>query len=72
MTNAGRLVSQLAFSTGMEDELMTDTESMRKGGKGAATRYRRNHPELLAPWLQGVTTRDGKDGLAAVRASLGQ
>ncbi len=70
--NAGRLFSQLAFSTGMENELMTDTESMRKDGKGAAMRYLHSHQELLAPWLQGVTTRDGKDGLAAVRASLGQ
>ncbi len=70
--NIGRLFGQLAFSTGMENELMTDTESMRKDGKGAAMRYLRNHPELLAPWLQGVTTRDGKDGLAAVKASIGQ
>ncbi len=69
--NTGRLFSQLVFSTGLENELMTDTESMRKDGKGAAMRYLRNHPELLEPWLQGVTTRDGKDGLAAVRASLG-
>ena len=40
---------------------MTDTESMRKDGKGAAMRYLHNHPELLAPWLQGVTTR-GRQG----------
>jgi len=70
--NAGRFFSQLAFSVGMENELMTDTESMRKDSKAAAVRYLRSHPDLLAPWLQGVTTRDGKDGLAAVKASLGQ
>lgn len=69
--NADRLFSQLAFSVGMENELMTDTESMRADGKAAATRYLKAHPELLGPWLQGVTTRDGKDGLAAVKASLG-
>ncbi len=70
--NVGRLFRQLAFSVGMENELMADTESMRKDGKGAAMRYLRNHPELLEPWLQGVTTRDGRDGLAAVKASLGK
>ena len=68
--NAGRLFGQLAFSVGMENELMADTESMRSDGRAAALRYLKAHPELLEPWLQGVTTRDGKDGLAAVRASL--
>ncbi len=68
--NADRLFRQLAFSTGMENELMTDTESMKSDGKAAAHRYLKEHPELLQPWLQGVTTRDGKDGLEAVRASL--
>ena len=29
------------------------------------------HPEVVEPWLVGVTTRDGGDGLAAVRAALG-
>ena len=70
--NIARFFNQLSFSTGMENELMTDTESMRKDGKGAAMRYLHSHPELLEPWLQGVTTVDGKDGLAAVKASLGQ
>ena len=68
--NAARLFSQLAFSTGMENELMADTESMRSDGKAAALRYLKAHPELIESWLQGVTTRDDKDGLAAVRASL--
>lgn len=68
--NVGRLFRQLAFTVGMENALMTDTESMRSDGRAAALAYLKAHPDLLGPWLQGVTTRDGKDGLAAVKASL--
>ena len=28
------------------------------------------HPEVLEGWLQGITTREGEEGLAAVKASL--
>lgn len=69
--NLGRLFRQLGFTVAMENELMADTESMRSDGKAAALRYLKAHPDLLGPWLQGVTTRDGKDGLAAVKAHLG-
>ena len=40
------------------------------GGK-AATEYLKANPDVLKTWLAGVTTFDGKDGLAAVQASLG-
>ena len=39
--------------------------------KDAAKAWLKAHPDTLGPWLDGVTTRDGKDGLAAVKASLG-
>ena len=37
----------------------------------AATAWLKAHPDVLDGWLAGVTTRDGGDGAAAVRASLG-
>ena len=40
-------------------------------GTQAAAAYLKAHPELLATWLDGVTTQDGKPGLPAVKTSLG-
>ena len=37
----------------------------------AARKVLKANPQLLGPWLTGVTTIDGKDGLAAVKAELG-
>ena len=37
----------------------------------AATAWLTANPGVLAGWLDGVTTFDGGDGLAAVEAALG-
>ena len=37
----------------------------------AAAAWLKANPDILGDWLDGVTTRDGGDGLAAVQASLG-
>ena len=37
----------------------------------AAAEWLKANPDVLATWLDGVTTRDGGDGLAAVKSSLG-
>ncbi|PYF07705.1 glycine betaine/proline transport system substrate-binding protein [Rhodobacter viridis] len=68
--NAGKLFSNLVFEVGMENELMGSI----LGGtdaKVAATDWIKAHPEVLGPWLDGVTTLDGKPGDAAVKAALG-
>ncbi len=69
--NVGRLLKNLKFSLQMENEIMgailDDGEEPRK----AAAAWLKAHPEVLEGWLAGVTTRDGGDGLAAVRAALG-
>ena len=36
----------------------------------AAMKLVRQNPELVDKWLAGVTTLDGKEGAAAVRAHL--
>jgi glycine betaine/proline transport system substrate-binding protein len=36
----------------------------------AARAWLAANPEVLGPWLDGVTTRDGGDALAAVAAAL--
>ena len=37
----------------------------------AALAWLKANPATVEPWLQGVTTFDGKDGLPAVKASFG-
>ena len=37
----------------------------------AATAWLKANPGTLGPWLEGVTTIDGGDAMAAVSAALG-
>ncbi|SMF87125.1 glycine betaine/proline transport system substrate-binding protein [Azospirillum oryzae] len=69
--NVHRLFSQLAFTVGMENEIMAAITEDKKAPKDAAAGYLKAHPDLLGPWLAGVSTRDGKDAAPAVRAALG-
>ena len=68
--NVGKLLQNLAFTLDMEATVM---EAIGNGDDRdkAATAYLKANPDVLTPWLAGVTTFDGKDGLAAVKASLG-
>jgi glycine betaine/proline transport system substrate-binding protein len=68
--NLARLLSQLTFTVEMENQIMGTILDEGADGKTAAAKYLKAHPDLLAGWLAGVTTRDGQDGLAAVRAAL--
>lgn len=70
-TNVHRLFSQLAFTVEMENEIMAAITEDKKAPKDAAASYLKAHPDLLGPWLAGVSTRDGKDAAAAVHMALG-
>lgn len=67
--NAGRLVSQLRFTTDMENHVMEPIMKKVKPEQ-AARQWLRSHPQALDSWLDGVTTFDGKPGLAAVKSYL--
>jgi glycine betaine/proline transport system substrate-binding protein len=69
--NVGKLLNNLAFSLQMENEMMGAILDEGKEPKAAATDWLKAHPDVLGPWLEGVTTIDGKDGLAAVKQDLG-
>jgi glycine betaine/proline transport system substrate-binding protein len=58
------------FQAHDEDVVMSDIADHKIEAPQAAAAYLRNRPDLLAAWLDGVTTRDGRDGLAAVQAAL--
>ena len=69
--NLGRLFGQLTFYAAEEDALMNDIETRKVDPKRAAENFLKANPALLAPWLAGVTARDGGDGRAAVDRALG-
>ena len=69
--NAARLFRQLRFTVSTEDAVMQMTSTGGAAPADAARAYLVAHPELLAPWLEGVMTADGRPGLAAVRSMLG-
>lgn len=69
--NLGRLVKNLKFTLPFENEVMGDILDNGAEAKDAAKAWLKAHPDMLGAWLDGVTTRDGKDGLAAVKTSLG-
>ena len=69
-TNLARLLKQASFAVPMENTVMAGIEAGKKPEE-AALAWLKANPATVEPWLQGVTTFDGKDGLAAVKASLG-
>ena len=70
--NLGRLFSQIEFDAKLEQAIIADLADKRQTARVSALRHLKSRPELPAVWLAGVTTIDGKDGLAAVRARLAQ
>jgi glycine betaine/proline transport system substrate-binding protein len=69
--NVGRLLTNLTFTLAMENEVMAAILDDGKEPADAATAWLQANPATLEGWLDGVTTVDGEDGLAAVRAHLG-
>ncbi len=69
--NVGTFVKNLVFSLPMENEIMGKILNDGKEPEAAATEWLKANPSAVTPWLAGVTTKDGGDGLAAVKAKLG-
>jgi glycine betaine/proline transport system substrate-binding protein len=69
--NLAKLFGQLKFSVDMENEIMGYIQDDKQEAKAAAAKYLKANPNVLEAWLAGVTTRDGKPALPAVRAALG-
>jgi glycine betaine/proline transport system substrate-binding protein len=68
--NAGKLVSNLRFTTQLENVVMQSVMNKERPAD-AAKGYLKKNPQVLDAWLAGVKTFDGKDGLPAVKAYLG-
>lgn len=68
--NANRLFSQLSFNVDVENRIIKRVLDDKQSPDAAAREELKQHPELLAAWLDGVTSRMGQPGLAAVRQAL--
>lgn len=67
--NVYGFLKNLQFTLDMENQVMGPILKKVKPNK-AAKDYLAKNPGVLDKWLAGVKTVDGKDGLAAVKASL--
>ncbi len=67
--NVARLVSNLHFTTDIENRVMVSIMNKTEPNQ-AATAWLKANPGVLDQWLDGVTTVDGKPGLPAVKAYL--
>lgn len=67
--NVGAFIKNLQFDLSMENTMM---DSILKGGNpnDVAKEWLKAHPDVVTPWIQGVTTFDGGDAAAAVKAAL--
>ena len=70
-SNVGKLVSNLQFSLAMENEIMGAILDDGQQPAAAAKAWLKANPSAIEPWLQGVTTKSGANGLEAVQSHLG-
>jgi len=69
--NLGKFLNNLEFSLAMENEIMGAILDDGKDPEEAATAWLQANPGVLDGWLAGVTTKDGGDGMGAVKGALG-
>ena len=68
--NTGKLLQNLEFTLPMENEIMGAILNDGTDPMEAAKTWLAAHTDVLGPWLDGVTTKDGGDAMAAVTAAL--
>ena len=68
--NPAKLLSNLSFSMEMENTIMANVVDNKVSYDDAAKAWIKANPSQLDGWLKGVTTRDGGDALAALKARL--
>ncbi len=68
--NVGKLLMKLEFSLAMENEIMGAILNDGEDPEDAAKAWLAANTDAWMPWLDGVTTLDGGDATAAVKAAL--
>lgn len=69
--NVGMLLKNLEFTLAMENEIMGAILNDGTDPEEAATAWMTANTDVVMGWLDGVTTMDGGDAAAAVKAALG-
>lgn len=68
--NVSKLLQNLEFSLPLENEIMGAILNDGADPGDAAKAWLAAHPDVIGPWLDGVTTLDGGDAMAAVTEAL--
>ncbi len=68
--NVGALLQNLEFTLAMENEIMGAILNDGEDPRDAAEAWLSANRDVLSGWLDGVTTMDGGDAVAAVNAAL--
>ena len=68
--NVATLLDNLVFSLGMENEIMAAILDENEDPRAAAETWLAAHPDVVTGWLDGVTTVDGGDAVAAVTGAF--
>jgi glycine betaine/proline transport system substrate-binding protein len=68
--NVGALLKNLKFDLAMEGAMMDPVLKNGADPKETAKAWLKANPDVVKPWLQGVTTLDGGDAATAVDAAL--
>ena len=68
--NVNKLITNIEFNVGMENEVMLPIMD-KVNPNEAAKAWLAKNPAALDKWLDGVNTKDGQPGLAAVKTYLG-
>ena len=69
--NLGKLFSNMGFTLAMENEIMGRILDEGADPAEATESWLKSNVDVLASWLQGVSTADGGNALAAVKSHLG-
>ena len=69
--NIAKLLTNQEFTLAMENEIMGAILDEGMDPEKAAIAWLKANPDAVGPWLDGVTTKDGGDAMAAVKSALG-
>ena len=69
--NLGKLFSNMDFTLDMENKIMGQILDDGADPADATEAWLKENPQVLDAWLDGVTTVDGGDAMAAVKDSMG-
>ena len=69
--NVGKLLTNQKFTLPMENQIMGEILDNGADPDAATLAWLKANPATLDGWLEGVTAKDGSDGMAAVKAGLG-